>query len=86
MNRAVWYFAAVFPARVRQALPAGTSHCGQGWRSTAAPSSSGPSCMPPVSQNSVKTRGDCERRCANHDLRIFGSDRAVRRTVTSGHL
>jgi hypothetical protein len=41
MNRAVWYFAAVFPARVRQALPAGTSHCGQGWRSIAAAASSG---------------------------------------------
>lgn len=76
MNRAVYYFAAVFPAWVRQALSAGTSHCGQGWRSTAASASSGPSCMPTVSQNTIKTRGSYARRCANRDLRIFGPDGA----------
>ncbi|MBB5158283.1 hypothetical protein BJ970_005882 [Saccharopolyspora phatthalungensis] len=31
MNRAVWYFAATLPARVRQGLPAGTWHLGHGW-------------------------------------------------------
>ena len=36
MNPPVWYLAAVLPSRVRQALPAGTWHLGQGWRSTAA--------------------------------------------------
>lgn len=35
MKRAVWYFVAVFPPRVRQALPAGASHFGQSFRSTA---------------------------------------------------
>lgn len=28
-KRGVWYFAAVFPPRVRQALPAGASQFGQ---------------------------------------------------------
>lgn len=31
----VWYLVAVFPPRVRQALPAGTSHLGQSLRYTA---------------------------------------------------
>jgi len=35
MKRAVWYFAATLPDRMRQALPAGASHLGHGWRSTA---------------------------------------------------
>lgn len=35
-KRGVWYFAAVFPPRVRQALPAGASHFVQSWRSTAS--------------------------------------------------
>ncbi len=36
MKRGVWYFAAVFPPRVRQALPAGAPQAGQSWRSAAA--------------------------------------------------
>jgi len=35
MKRAVWYFLAVFPALVRQELPAEASHFGQSFRSTA---------------------------------------------------
>jgi hypothetical protein len=34
-KRGVWYFTAVFPPRVRQALPAGASQFGQSRRSTA---------------------------------------------------
>lgn len=44
-NRAVWYFAATLPARVRHTLPAGTSHFGHGFRSTAAAASSGLICI-----------------------------------------
>src|ERR1019366_6076706 len=35
MKRAMWYRAAVLPLPVRQGLPAGASHLGQGWRSAA---------------------------------------------------
>ncbi|MFG2525834.1 hypothetical protein [Streptomyces sp. NPDC048527] len=35
MKRAVWHFVAHFPLRVRHALPAGASHFGQSFRSTA---------------------------------------------------
>ncbi len=35
MNRGVWYFGATLPPRVRQVLPAGTSHVGQSNCSTA---------------------------------------------------
>ncbi|AQY20610.1 hypothetical protein T261_08353 [Streptomyces lydicus] len=34
-KRGVWYFAAVVPPRVRQALPAGASQFGQSMGSTA---------------------------------------------------
>lgn len=35
MKRGVWYFAAVFPARVRHGLPVGAPYFGQLFRSTA---------------------------------------------------
>ncbi|WP_381568583.1 hypothetical protein [Streptomyces eurythermus] len=35
MKRAVWYFVAHLPPRVRHGLPAGASHFGQSFRSTA---------------------------------------------------
>ena len=35
-KRAVWYFTAVLPPRVRHGLPAGAWHWGQSWRSAAS--------------------------------------------------
>ncbi|MEU8242598.1 hypothetical protein AB0C07_30460 [Actinoplanes missouriensis] len=48
-KRAVWYFAAVLPPLVRQALPAGAPQFGQSWRSTDRASGSCPPSLSNVS-------------------------------------
>src|SRR5664279_3268546 len=69
MNRAVWYLAAVLPARVRHALPAGAAQPGQGWRSTAVAASPGTLSIRKVSHNCIAEPGGCARCCAKVDLR-----------------
>src|SRR5664279_5864050 len=69
MNRAVWYLAAVLPARVRHALPAGAAQPGHGWRSTAVAASPGTLSIRKVSHNCLAELGGCARCCAKVDLR-----------------
>src|SRR5664279_3244624 len=78
MNRAVWYLAAVLPARVRHALPAGAAQPGQGWRSTAVAASPGTLSIRKVSHNCLAEPGGCARCCAKADLRAPGPDWTVR--------
>src|SRR5450755_3134353 len=69
MNRAVWYLAAVLPARVRHALPAGAAQPGQGWRSTVVAASPWTLSIRKVSHNCLAEPGGCARCYAKADLR-----------------
>ena len=85
-KRAVWYFTAVLPPRVRHGLPAGVRHLGQSWRSAASAAWPGVSSMPAVSQNCLAEHGSSERFSASCDPGKRGRIAGRGGTLVTGHL